>query len=488
MQFEEFSAGGLAAAIRSREISAREALDAHYDRIDSINPLINAVITQCRERAYQQATRADELTASNSPLPPLHGVPMTHKDTHSTAGIRTTQGSVVFRDAVPDFDDLIIERFRAAGVVSSGKSNVPEFAAGSHTFNELFGTTVNPYALDRSAGGSSGGAAATIASRIQPLGDGSDMGGSLRNPAAFCNIVGFRPSFGVLPVAPSRDAWAWLSRTGPMARSVTDIALAMSVLAGPDPRIPTSCPIDPAEFAAAAATPSRWQNSRRPLEGTRVGLSIDFGLDVPVEDEISRRLLAETAVFVELGADVRQACPDLSEADFVFDTTRAFDMAINLGQIVADYGDVVKPEVLWNVSKGLSLTARDLMDAALARTRVHLAVRNFFDRFDILLCPTTQALPFDAGQRFPAIVRGIPMRNYTSWMRSASLISATGCPAISVPAGFSTSGLPVGLQMVAARGNDVQLLRVAREYEQATCYANEAPSFRSLSANKGTRN
>lgn len=476
VQFEGLSAKELATAIRTRKISAREALDVHYARIDAVNPAINAVVTQCRERAYEQAARADELTASGAELPPLHGVPMTHKDSHNTAGIRTTQGSPVFRDAVPDFDDLIIERFRAAGVISTGKSNVPEFAAGSHTFNEVFGTTANPYALNRSAGGSSGGAAAAIASRIQPLGDGSDMGGSLRNPAAFCNIVGFRPSFGVLPMVPSRHAWAWLARTGPMARDVTDIALAMSVLTGPDPRIPVGCPVDAAEFAAVAE-PDGAGDSGRPLAGVHVGLSTDFGLGVPVEDEITEVLLAEAKVFAELGAEVQQACPDLTEADLVFDTTRAFDMAISLGQVVAEHGDLVKPEVHWNVEKGLRLTARDLMDAALARTRLHLAVRDFFDQFDILLCPTTQVLPFEADQRYPTTVRGVAMNTYIDWMRSACLISATGCPAISVPGGFSTSGLPVGLQLVAADGQDAELLRVARAYAQVTRHAGQAPTL-----------
>jgi len=243
MQFEDLSCAALAAAIRRRELSAREALDAHYSRIDAVNPAINAIVTQCRERAYEQAATADRLTASGVRLPALHGVPMTHKDTNNTNGIRTTHGSPIFREAVPDFDDLIIERFTSAGVVSTGKSNVPEFAAGSHTFNEVFGATANPYDLGRSAGGSSGGASAAIAARVQPLGDGSDMGGSLRNPAAFCNVVGYRPSLGVLPVAPSRNAYQWLARTGPIARSVEDVALAMAVLAGPDPRVPLACPV-----------------------------------------------------------------------------------------------------------------------------------------------------------------------------------------------------------------------------------------------------
>ena len=478
MDLENLSARALAAAIRAKKVSAKEALDVHLARIDAVNPAVNAVITQVREQAYEAAARADRLTASVPPddLPPLHGVPMTHKDTHSTKGVRTTSGSPLRTDFVPDFDDLIIERFGAAGVVTTGKSNVPEFAAGSHTFNEVFGTTNNPYDLTRSSGGSSGGAAAAIATRIQPLGDGSDMGGSLRNPAAFCNVVGFRPSLGLVPLAPTTNAWAWLARTGPLARTVDDIALAMSVLSGPDPRVPLGCPVDAADFAALTRSSDLGHDSR-PLAGVRVGLTTDFGLGVPVEQEVLDVLLAQAGVFGELGAVVEWACPDLGEADRVFDTTRAFDMATNLRQVVSSDPEQVKPEIVWNVQKGLGLTATELMDCAVARTRLHRSVRRFFADHDVLLAPTTQVLPFDSAQRWPRSVAGVQMQTYVEWMRSLCLISATGCPAISVPAGFSPQGLPVGLQLVAADGHDVQLLQVARAYEQATRHAERAPQL-----------
>ena len=470
------SARDLAAAVRSRTVSAREVLDAHFARIDAVNPAVNAVVTQVREAAYAAAARADERTAVTpaDELPPLHGVPMTHKDTHAVRGIRTTLGSPVFAEQVPDHDDLIVARFRAAGVISTGKNNVPEFAAGSHTFNELFGTTHNPYDRTRSAGGSSGGAAAAIASRIQPLGDGSDMGGSLRNPAAFCNIAGFRPSAGVVPSAPAGDAWAWLGRSGPLARSVDDLALAMSVLAGPDPRIPLDCPVDRAGFRALAAEAPADPDAR-PLAGVRIGLSTDFGLGVPVEPAIVEVLREQARVFEELGAVVEEAVPDLRDADEVFDTTRAFDMAVNLRTVVAEHRELVKPEIVWNVEKGLALTAEQLMDAALARTRLHEAVRAFFDRWDVLLTPTSQVLPFPSEERWPRTVAGMPMQTYVEWMRSASLVSATGCPAVSVPGGFGPGGLPVGLQLVAAHGHDVELLRTARAYDHATRYGDLEP-------------
>jgi amidase len=258
----ELSAVELTAAIRNKDVSAREALAAHLERIGEVNPVLNAVVTLDAEGAQQLAARADELTASGADLPPLHGLPMTHKDTNNTAGMRTTQGSLVLKDFVPDADDLIVARLKAAGVVSTGKSNVPEFGAGSHTFNELFGTTTNPYAPTLSAGGSSGGVAAVVGSRVLAIGDGSDMGGSLRIPASFCNIVGFRPSTAVIPMPSDHNAYSWLGRTGPMARTVEDIALFMSVTAGRDARVPYPQGLDPAVFRSGIGTD---------MSGVRIG-------------------------------------------------------------------------------------------------------------------------------------------------------------------------------------------------------------------------
>ncbi|MBG6217064.1 amidase [Arthrobacter sp. CAN_A6] len=461
------SATALTGAIRRREVSAREALEAHFARIDEVNGAINAVVTQDREGAAALAAAADERTASAADLPPLHGLPMTHKDTNNTKGLRTTSGSVIFRDFVPDFDDLLIGRLKAAGVVTTGKSNVPEFAAGSHTFNEVFGTTVNPYDLSRSAGGSSGGVAASIAARIQPLGDGSDMGGSLRIPASFCNVVGYRPSLGVVPMAPARNAWAWLGRAGLMARDVEDLALGMAAIAGPDAAGPYGYPVQ-GSFGAPL---------QRDLTGLRIGWSADFGLGVPVDREVLRVLESQLTVLTDLGATVEEAAPDLRDADEVFGTTRAFDFALNYGDLVIEHGDVIKPEVRWNVVKGWELTGQDLVDAALARTRLDTSVREFFGKYDVFASPATQVLPFDAAERYPTSVNGVEFETYLDWMRSACLISATGLPAVSVPAGFSENGLPVGLQLSMASGKDVELLQVAYAFEQATGWAKRAPEL-----------
>lgn len=463
----ELSAVGITGAIRRREISAREALDAHFERIDAVNGRINAVVTEDREGATALAAAADALTASSAPLPPLHGLPMTHKDTHNTKGLRTTQGSVVFRDFVPTFDDLIIARLKDAGVVTTGKTNVPEFAAGSHTFNDVFGTTVNPFDTSRSAGGSSGGVAAAIAARIQPLGDGSDMGGSLRIPASFCNIVGYRPSLGVVPAVPTRNAWSWLARNGLMARDVEDIALGMSAIAGSHAEVPYAYPVE-GSFGSAL---------QRDLTGLRIGWSADFGLGVPVDREVLRVLEGQLQVFSDLGAVVEEAAPDLRDADQVFTTTRAFDFVLAFRELVGKYGEVIKPEVRWNVEQGLQLTAQDLVHAALARTRLDAGVRRYFGTYDVFASPATQVLPFDASQRYPTSVNGVEFETYLDWMRSACVISATGLPAVSVPAGFSEDGLPVGLQLAMPHGSDVELLRVAHAFEQATGWARRAPDL-----------
>jgi amidase len=462
----ELSAVELSAAIRDKKVSAREALADHLERISEVNPAINAVVTLDPEGAQALALRADQLTASGAALPPLHGLPMTHKDTNNTAGMRTTQGSLALRDFVPAADDLIIARLKAAGVVSTGKSNVPEFGAGSHTFNDLFGTTTNPYAPALSSGGSSGGVAAVVAARVQSIGDGSDMGGSLRIPASFCNVVGFRPSTAVIPMPSDANAYAWLGRTGPMARSVEDIALFMSVTAGKDPRVPHPTGLDPEVFRASLETDMR---------GVRIGWSRDFGIGVPVEAEILEHLERQLAVYEGLGAVVEEATPDFSEADLVFGNTRALDFAAGLGPILERAGDVIKPEVHWNVEKGFALTARDLIETAAARSRLELSVQDFFGRYDLFASPCAQVLPFDATLRYPSDIAGVPSETYLDWMRSACLLSATGLPVLSVPAGFSSTGLPIGLQLATNHYADMQLLRYGRAFEQQTGYAAVAP-------------
>lgn len=469
---EQCSATALTGAIRRREISSREATESHLKRIAAVNPAINAVVTLDAEAALSAAAAADRLTVSGADLPLLHGLPMTHKDTHDVAGMRSTQGSPIFADHVPEANAPIVDRLQAAGVVSTGKTNVPEFAAGSHTFNPVFGTTTNPYDPTRSAGGSSGGVAAAIAAGIQPLGDGSDMGGSLRIPASFCNVVGFRPSYGVLPMPAATNDWAWLGRTGPMAREVADIALFMEAVAGPSDRVLPPAPLTGTDFAGLF-------DGREPgdLRGVRIGWSPDFGLGVPVEADVLEVLRGQLHHFEDAGAIVEEATIDFTDADLVFERTRATDFATNLGPLVAGHRHLIKPEVIWNVELGLGLGAAELIEATAARTRLAAAVRSYFSRYDLFLAPGAQVLPFDATRRYPGAINGIESTSYLDWMRSACLLSATGLPVLAMPAGFTTSGLPVGFQLAANHYRDADLLRHGRVFEDRTRHADRRPEF-----------
>ncbi|MFC6883896.1 MULTISPECIES: amidase [Actinomadura] len=453
------SATETARRIRAREVSAREVLQAHLDQIERTDPRVNAIATLTAERAADQARDADERLARGEPPGPLHGLPVAHKDTHATAGIRTTSGSPIFADHVPERDELVIERIRAAGAVTLGKTNVPEFAAGAHTFNPVFGTTLNPYDTSRSAGGSSGGAAAALACGMHPLADGSDWGGSLRNPASFCNVVGFRPSPGRVPSWPVASPWTAMAVQGPMAREVADAALLLSVLAGPDPRSPIALEAPGRAFAPPLG---------RDLAGLRVAWSPDLGGAVPVEPAVTAVLEPAVKVFAELGCVVEEACPDLSGADRVFRTLRAWQWTIALGGLLDERRADIKPSLVRNVEEGRALVPADLAEAEVLRAALFHRVRAFFETYDALLLPVSQAVPFDAGLEYPQAVAGRPMADYLEWMASCYLVSATGCPALSVPAGFTGDGLPVGLQIVGPHRADRAVLEIGHAFEQAT--------------------
>lgn len=460
------SARVMAAAVRVREISSRELLDLHLERIAKVNPDVNAVVSLDEERARAAAAAADERLASGQPVGLLHGLPFAFKDTHAVAGWRTTYGSPVRADHVPDSDELIVERVRAAGVVPLGKTNVPEFAAGSHTFNPVFGTTRNPYDLGRSAGGSSGGAAAALASGMVPLADGSDMGGSLRNPASFCNVVGLRPSLGRVPEWPLYNAWETTSVGGPMARNVGDLALLLSVMAGPDRRVPTALG-DPGSAFALPLSGS--------LEGLRVAFSVDLGGALDVDDEVSAVTAGSATVFARHGAHVLDAHPDLAEAEDTFRTLRAWHFQAKLGSLLAEHPTSFKQSLADNIRAGESLTGADVARAYAQRTALTQRMVDFFSEYDVLVLPVSQVPPFPADQEFPTAINGRPMASYLDWMRAAYFITVTGCPAISVPAGFTAGGLPVGIQIVAAHNQERRLLEVAYAFEQATRVGDRRP-------------
>jgi amidase len=456
----------LAALLRARDISARELLEAHLDRIDRLNPGINAVVTLDAEGARAAADAADAALAAGDPVGPLHGLPVAHKDTHATGGMRTTWGSPLHTGTVPLRDELVVARLRQAGAIRVGKTNVPEFAAGSHTFNPVFGVTHNPYRHGLSAGGSSGGAAAALAAGLVPLAEGSDMGGSLRNPAAFCNVVGLRPTPGRVPTWPAPLAWSQLSVQGPMGRTVADVALQLSVLAGPDLRVPISLADDGAPFAAPLSTS---------LTGLRVAWAPDLGGRVTVDPAITSVLASSAGVFADLGADVEEDCPDLSGADDVFGTLRAWLFEASFGELGRRHPDQVKESIRWNAEMGAKLTGADLSRAEMAHTKLYERMVAFFERYDVLLSPTTQVLPFPVELEYPTEIGGVPQENYLEWMRSCTLISPTGCPALSVPGGFTDDGLPVGLQIIGAPRADRRVLEVGHAFEQATQFGRRRP-------------
>lgn len=389
----------LAARLRRRDVSAREVVQAHLDRIEQVNPTVNALVTLDPEGALSAAALADERLVRGAALPPLHGIPIAFKDTHLTRGMRTTHGSPLFADHVPDEDDLLVDRLQRAGAIRLGKTNVPEFAAGSHTFNPVFGTTRNPYDTTRSAGGSSGGAAAALAAGLQPLADGSDMGGSLRNPASFCNVVGLRPTPGRVPRHPGGDLWDTLSVPGPMGRTVADTALLLSAMAGPDPR----CPIGLETPGEAFRVPLD-----RELRGLRIAWTPDLGGHAPADPDVLAVLEPQLRVLEELGCRIDTACPDLTGADDTFRTLRAHSFDLALGALLDSDRQSLKPSIVQNIEQGRRLTAADLRTATATRSRLYLGILDFFSRYDLLLAPVSQVTPFDAELEYPREVAGGP--------------------------------------------------------------------------------
>jgi amidase len=435
----------MAHLVRTRQVSAVELLQAHLDRIEQVNPQVNAIVTLVAEQALDAAKAADagEVTG------PLHGVPVAHKDLVDTKGIRTTYGSPIYADHIPEKDDVIVERLRSAGAILVGKTNTPEFGTGSHTVNEVFGATRNPYDLSRSAGGSSGGAAAALASGMVPLADGSDMGGSLRNPASFCNVVGLRPTPGRVPALSDQAAWYTLSVQGPMARTVDDLTLMMSVISGFDARSPYSITED--------FTPDE-----RDVAGLRVAWSPDLG-GLPVDPETAAVTATAPGVLEQLGARVEQVELDLSDADDAFRVYRAWYYTLAFGEL-----DGLGANTAWNVEQGRKLTGADLARAERLRSGLYHRMAAFFDTYDVLIAPVSQVPPFPVEHPYVSEINGVRLPDYLAWMRSAYWISVLHAPAASVPAGFTRSGLPVGVQIVGRPFADATVLRVARAFERAT--------------------
>ena len=459
----------LAAMIRRRELSARELLAASLERIAATNGELNAVVTLVPDFAEAWAAEADAAVARGDRLGPLHGLPVAHKDLEPTAGIRTTMGSPLFSDWIPDNDASVVERLRAAGAVTIGKTNTPEFGAGSQTFNPVFGVTRNPYDTGRTCGGSSGGAAVALAAGMVPIADGSDMGGSLRNPASFCNLVGLRPSAGRVPTWPDRTPWSPLPTSGAMARSVDDLALQMQVLGEPDPRIPISLAEPGSAFAAVIERPAP------DLDGVRVAWTPDLGL--PVDRAVRDALAFVPDRLAELGCRVTDDAPDLDDAGDVFQVLRAWHFELTAGELYDRVPDQLKDTVRWNVELARSLTLTDHAHAAARHADIVERARRFFERYDVLALPTVQVGPFSVDIEWPTSVDGARMPTYIDWMRTCSDITLTGCPAMSMPAAFTADGLPVGVQFVGPPRSDVDLMRFAKAWELAVPVGGRRATF-----------
>jgi amidase len=456
----------LASRLRAGAVSAREVLDAHLARIDERDPEVNAIVTLVAERAAAEARALDETWVSDGPVGPLHGLPIAIKDLVQTAGIRTTFGSPIYPENVPATDDLLVQRIRAAGAVVIGKTNTPEWGAGSHTFNPVFGVTRNPHDLRRSAGGSSGGAAAALAAGMVPIADGSDTGGSLRNPASFCGVVGFRPSPGRVPSSPGEPDDG-LSVEGPMGRSVADAALLLSAIAGPDPRVPGSLPEPGPSFGGPLDAD---------VAGTRVAFAPKADEIMPVDGRVVEVIERAATVLEHLGCRIEPAFPDLTGAREVFFTLRARMYADWLGSMLPTERDRIKPTVVWNIDQGLALGQEDVARAHQLRSTIHDRVDRYFERFDVLALPVSQVPPFPVDMEYPTRIEDIEMTTYLDWMESCWAITVTGLPAISVPCGWTEAGWPVGIQLVGRRGADLDLLRFAHAFEAAAAVPSSAPA------------
>ncbi|MFC4947546.1 amidase [Pseudonocardia sp. GCM10023141] len=460
----ELDATELSGLIERREVSCVEVNTAFLDRIDAVNPQVNAIVgLRERDDVLAEAHTSDARLARGERAGWLHGLPVAVKDLSEAAGLVWTAGSPLHRDRIGVTDELHVRRMRAAGAIIIGKTTTPEFGFGSQTYNPVWGTTVNPYDRTRTVGGSSGGAAAALATRMLPVADGSDYMGSLRNPSAFCNVLGLRPSVGRVP---GPGFVAQLGEVGPMGRSVDDVAALLAVLAGPDPGSPLGRTDDPARFAGPLDADVR---------GLRVAWVGDLDGHLATEPGVLELGRAAAGVFESLGAVVEEAVPAVDFAQ-LWQTMLVWRWwnALALEPLLADRA-ALKPEIVWEIENGLRLTGLDIHRAMTAREEWFVQVRAFFDRFDAVLAPSTQVFPFTATTPWPAEVGGRPMDSYHRWMETVSPWSLAGTPALGMPAGFDPRGLPTGVQLIGRPGADLDVLRWGKAYETATRWVHRVP-------------
>jgi amidase len=453
------SARDLARRIRSRRLSAREVMTAHLDRIARLNPTLNAIVARAEDAAcLAKADEADAAIAHGEPVGPLHGLPIAFKDLEPAVGFAWTRGSTIYRDDRATEDSVIVERLKRAGALAIGKTNVPEFGMGSHTYNKVYGTTVNPWDPTKTAGGSSGGAGAALAAGLLPIADGSDLGGSLRNPANFTNIVALRPTVGLVPTAPTVLPFVGFLVKGPMARTVDDLALLLSVMAGADTRDPGCYPSEPHAFDRPLA---------RDFANVRIAWCPDLG-GLPLDPRVRAAIDGQRAVFEAMGCRLEDAAPPLDGIDDVFLTIRRWRSWVMLGPLLAAHGADMKCEAVQEIEAGARVTASDVGRAMTRHAEILERVRAFEQRYAFTICAVNQVPPFDATIDWPREVAGVAMEHYIAWMKSAYWISATFRPAASVPAAFTADGLPVGVQIVGRHRDDFGVLQLAFAFEQAT--------------------
>jgi len=455
------------ARLKRREVSPLELIDAAAARIARVEPEVNALPILCLERARGQAKRLMERGHPAEPGPGyLYGLPIVVKDTLAVSGVRFTQGSPIYADHVAPGSDVVVQTLEANGAIPIAKSNIPEFAAGINTFNEVFGATRNPFREDRTVGGSSGGSAAALLTGEAWLATGSDLGGSLRVPAAFCNVIGLRPSPGRVAHGPTQLPFEGLSVDGPMGRNVLDCALLLDAMAGQHPRDPLSLPTPARPFLAAAA------EMRAPR---RIAFSPDLGGITPVARELRDIYARAARGFEALGARVEEASPDLHDTEEIFQVLRAAQFAATKAALLRDKRDQLKPEVIWNIERGLGLTGEEIGRASVARGALYQRMVDFFERYDLLLCPATAMAPYPWKQRYVTEVEGVAFENYIAPARVCYAITLTSCPALSLPCGFTAEGLPVGLQLVAPPRGEARLLSAAAAFEATQPFAARAP-------------
>ncbi len=462
---------GLRQAIAARQVSCVEVMGASLDQIEALNPKVNAIVAlQDREALMAQARAADDQVRRGEIAGPLHGFPHAVKDLAAVKGIRSTSGSPILKDFIPTEDALFVERLRAAGAIFIGKTNTPEFGKGSHTYNRVYGVTGNAYDPSRSAGGSSGGAAVALALRMVPLADGSDYGGSLRNPAGWNNVFGFRTSFGVVPVEGPEVWLPSMGVIGPMARTIPDLALLLSVQAGYDARAPLSVEGDGSRFLAPLEADFR---------GKRVAWLGDFNRFAPCEPEVLEVCRAALNSFEALGCVVEEALPDypLEPVWQAQLTLRAWQAGAALREHYDDpaHRALLKPEVVFEIESGMRLSAYEVTAASRVRSQWSAAVSRLFERYDYLIAPTAQVFPFPVEEHWPREIAGVEMGAYHEWMKIAFLITMSGCPSLAVPAGFSREGLPMGLQIIAPVRQDMACLKLGFAYDAETRWTDRRP-------------